>query len=295
MFSMRFFRVFFVVAVAGALFAIFFGSSLSSASVGQTSPPPSYSEQDINKLVRKFETVKLDVEEAIERVRRGDNLTIIGQSTTFEIELAPHDLRAPEYRAEEAIGGGNVAVVETSSVHTYKGRLRGMKDTEARFTVGGGKIEGVVITPADTYYVQSFRDFETSAAPSDFVLYKGSDVNSDAVGECAVTLDAKIAQASEQFAPSSTEMILAATTLRETDIATEADFEYVQALGGSSGANNEILGILNQVEGVYRDELSIEFRVVYQHTWANSDDPYVSTDASAMLSDIILPKIKTST
>ena len=40
------------------------------------------------------------------------------------------------------------------------------------------------------------------------------------------------------------------------DVATEADYEYVQVFGGSAEANNsEIEGILNVVEGVYQSEL----------------------------------------
>src|SRR5205814_1974620 len=39
----------------------------------------------------------------------------------------------------------------------------------------------------------------------------------------------------------------------------------------------------NQVDGLYRQELGITFKVNYQHTWANSDDPYSATAADQML------------
>jgi hypothetical protein len=161
---------------------------------------------------------------------------------------------------------------------------------EARFTVTDGRIEGVVITPAENYYLQPMRDFEEAAAPAEFVLYRGSDVNPGAVGDCgALTLERKVAQATEQFAAPATATVapdpLAATTLREVEVATEADYEYVQALGGSSAADSEILSILNQVEGVYGSELGISFKVVYQHTWATSADPYSATEPNAMLAE----------
>ena len=69
------------------------------------------------------------------------------------------------------------------------------------------------------------------------------------------------------------------------DVATEADNEFVAALGGSSNANNEILSILNQVDGIYQAELSIALRVTYQHTWAGSSDPFTASSASQLLNE----------
>jgi hypothetical protein len=59
----------------------------------------------------------------------------------------------------------------------------------------------------------------------------------------------------------------------------------VTARGGAANANNEILNILNQVEGVYQTELSVSFEVVYQHTWDTSSDPYSSTSPSTTLQE----------
>src|SRR5204863_7906166 len=78
---------------------------------------------------------------------------------------------------------------------------------------------------------------------------------------------------------------LQATSYRQADIATEADYEYVSALGGSAAANSEILGIMNQVDGLYRQRLAITFSVTYQHTWNTSSDPYGATDAGQALNE----------
>lgn len=70
---------------------------------------------------------------------------------------------------------------------------------------------------------------------------------------------------------------------REIKLATEADYEYVNPLGGSAAANTEIMNIMNMVEGVYQQELGLSFRIVYQHTWATPDDPYDSTAPAVLL------------
>jgi hypothetical protein len=74
--------------------------------------------------------------------------------------------------------------------------------------------------------------------------------------------------------------------LYTADIATEADNEFVAALGSSSNANSEILSILNQVDGIYQAQLSIALRVSYQHTWAGSSDPFAASGASDLLTEL---------
>ena len=59
------------------------------------------------------------------------------------------------------------------------------------------------------------------------------------------------------------------------------------ALGGSSNANNEILSILNQVDGIYQAELSIALRVTYQHTWAGSSDPFTATQFQSIVERVL--------
>jgi len=73
---------------------------------------------------------------------------------------------------------------------------------------------------------------------------------------------------------------------QELRVATEADNEYVVSKGGSAAASQAILSILNQVEGIYEVELGLTVRVVYQSAWSTSNDPYSSTNASALLGEL---------
>ena len=68
------------------------------------------------------------------------------------------------------------------------------------------------------------------------------------------------------------------------DFATEADFEYTSALGGSAAANNDILSIMNQVQGIFERDIGLTFSITFQHTWDTANDPYsASGDAAAVL------------
>src|SRR6266849_4695342 len=57
------------------------------------------------------------------------------------------------------------------------------------------------------------------------------------------------------------------------EIATEADFEYTNALGGSANTNNDILSVMNSVQAIYQRDIGLTFSVVFQHTWTTAD-PY---------------------
>src|SRR5688572_15347763 len=73
---------------------------------------------------------------------------------------------------------------------------------------------------------------------------------------------------------------------QELRVATEADNEYVMAKGGPAAAHQAILSILNQVEGLFEVELGLTVRVAYQSTWNTTNDPYSSTNASALLGEL---------
>ena len=102
-----------------------------------------------------------------------------------------------------------------------------------------------------------------------------------AYGACA-TLDSKL---NSEFTGlnAGLHQPLQVTTNRQAELATEADYDYVSFFGSSAAANAEILNIMNQVDGLYRQKLGITFLVNYQHSWASSDDPYSASAADQML------------
>ena len=42
---------------------------------------------------------------------------------------------------------------------------------------------------------------------------------------------------------------------------------------------------MNQVEGIYSTQLGLQFTIVFQNVWADSADPYVSTDKDEFLDE----------
>ena len=210
-------------------------------------------------------------------------LSLTTSEQHFDLELKPNDLRTANYRAEEVVDGGAVRYVAMDGpVRTFRGIVRGLPGAEARFTVDDEKVEGVIITADELYYIEPLRNFSKLSAKNDYALYKSSDVIEGAHGACATTIAGRIKSEVAHLAPKTSQASVA-TSLRQADLVTEADFDYVSFFGSSAAANAEILSIMNQVDGIYRQRMGITFNISYQHTWATSDDPYSAAAADQML------------
>ncbi|HYG80897.1 MAG TPA: M12 family metallo-peptidase, partial [Pyrinomonadaceae bacterium] len=253
--------------------------------------------EDLDRVFRSYERLSLDTADAAERVRQTGRLVINTGRRVFDLELEPHDMRAATYTAEETIAPGVKRRVEMGAVRTYKGRVLGSGGMAARFTIDEESLEGLILTRDELYYVEPARRYLPSAARTEFLFYKASDVIETDPASCAAdSLHGKVAAAAGQLgedSPTASAAVtgggpqpLALATPLEAELATEADFEYVNALGGSAAANAEILSIMNQVEGIYQRDIGLSFRITNQHTWATSADPYAATDAVALLNEL---------
>ncbi|MGH9902396.1 MAG: hypothetical protein ACRD68_11375, partial [Pyrinomonadaceae bacterium] len=144
------------------------------------------------KVLKKHEVIRLDAARAEQSVRRAGRLTLATASETLEIELEPHDMRAPDYRAEEVDVGGAKRPVAAGPVNTFKGRVRGRENSHARFTVDGAAVEGLLIIDGERHFVEPMRRYSKSAGAEELVFYKESDVIRNSPASCAVTAVDKV-------------------------------------------------------------------------------------------------------
>jgi hypothetical protein len=267
-----------------ALFALAgFITTLFVAGVS-ASKPLNVGQQGIERVLKHHESLELHAAETAQSVRESGRLSLDTQGRTFELDLIPYDIRGEGYQAEEVGEDGSLHPVPMGPVRTFRGKVRGMEEAEARFNITDEKIEGVIITPGERYYFEPASNYTSDAKTTDYLFYKGSDVIEGVHGACATTMEAKLQNELERLAPKAG-AVPEATGLRQVEMATEADYDYVNYFGSSAAANAEILNIMNQVDGIYQQQLGVSFRVVYQHTWATVDDPYSSTDAVTVLNE----------
>jgi hypothetical protein len=233
--------------------------------------------KDLQKAFRKYELVKLSASELHGKARSNQTIALHAYGRDFEFELTPNDLRTPDYKAIETNANGDLEL-PSEEVKTFKGKLFGDESSEVRFMVDDEKLDGMIYTGSTKYFVTKADKFSKHARTDDVVVYREEDLS--------MTLDLEndvAGQVQKQSSSIAPDMAYATTAnLQQIEIATEADFQWVTQAGGASAANTEILGILNNVDGIYQRDLNLTVRVTFQHAWSSAD-PYPTSSFSAVL------------
>ncbi|MEO8436419.1 MAG: CHRD domain-containing protein [Pyrinomonadaceae bacterium] len=245
--------------------------------------PQTQMKKELAKRFRNYEVLQLHPREIQEQVRRTGHLEIKSGTQDFDLDLVVNDLRSSDYRARDVGPGGFVHDLPMNAPRTYKGNVAGRPRTQARFTIDENAFEGMIITEAETYFLEPERNYSQAAEASEYILYRATDVIQDGSRECAVTLGEKINQSAEGLVNKAEPEVF--SPFKVVELATEADFDYVTSLGGATAANNEILSIMNQVEGIYEQQIGLTFTVVFQNTWTVSADPYSAADPVGALNE----------
>ena len=240
-------------------------------------------ERALNPVLSSYEVLRFEPGEIERQVRTTGELRLRFDGTDFHFNLKPHSLRAPNYRAVETGPGGVRRTLPTQPVRTFKGTLAGRGDTRGRFNLTGRGIEGVVFAPEGLYYVEPLHNYLPGAPAGELVVYRHADLKPSKDFSCDVTLPKRLERA---LARVETRTETNGPTNYVVDVATEADYEFVQTLGGSAEANRDIEGILNVLGEVYQNELLVTLQLSFQHAWA-TEDPYTATNTLELMSEFV--------
>src|SRR5688572_26501018 len=165
--------------------------------------------QDLAQHFVHHNRFTLDVTATAAQVRQTGRMSLAASDLRFDLELVPHDIRAAGYRAEEFGSDGVGRPIDTGPVRTFKGIAHGTEQGvrlaqvgQARFTIDDKGLEGLIITPAEHYFVESARKYSKEARGTDYVIYKESDVVARSSGECGVTLSEQLNHKAESLSSS---------------------------------------------------------------------------------------------
>ena len=161
-------------------------------------------EADLDGYFAHHELLQMNTQTVAQKLRKTGHLSLATAEVNFEVDLQPHDLRASNYRAEE-FGSENVGHrVDVGPIRTFKGHARVghrgnqlQEPGEARFTIDETRVEGLIITPSEHYFVEPAKRFSEAALSDDYVIYKESEVVAGTTAECGVTLSEQVNQRAE--------------------------------------------------------------------------------------------------
>ena len=234
---------------------------------------------DLSGSFKNVSVVRLNTQTAIRQAKSNQNLTIAAGNKIYQLSVAPHDLRAANYSAEDTTKVG-VRRLEKTPVTTYKGTISGAANSEVRLTMDDAGIEGYFQTNAERYFIEPANRYSNLAAADEFIVYRAEDVLRDASFTCPQDLSGKLEDGEKIVGGEGVQSIAGLKAIR---IATEADFDFVGSNSNSASQSNaKILSILNMVEGVYHNDLNLTVSVVFQHTWSTADS-YDGTNTGTLL------------
>lgn len=240
--------------------------------------PQAKTQQRLDKMMYHWESYNLDLRALERQVRHTGRLKLRAGGREFDVELEINNLRGPGFKRVLYTEHGPV-VEKPAPVATFKGHLAGDPESVVRLLIRPDFFEGYIRTADEWVFIDPLLKYEKGADPSEVVLFRDSDVRSDAATLCG---SGDLAHRADQLGVEPPEKaLIAAPTLGRADLATEADVEYYSIYGAST--NNHIEGVINGVDGIYRGDLALTLRIVYESVWATETDPYSSTDPSTLL------------
>ena len=237
-------------------------------------------ERTLQAVLSDYEVIRMEPNDIEDQVKEFGELVLNLKGVPYRFGLVPRDLRSPRYRSDATGPDGVRRQLPPEAVTTYRGTaVAGQGYVQGRFTITGDKFEGVVFTPDDWTFIEPVSHFTSTASGDDLVVYRQSDIRPGQRWRCGVPHRLQEGRDHLEVRAAATDT----TTTYEVEIATEADYEFVQYWGSAEAANREIRSILNQVEGVYEEQLKLKLEIVYQHAWTRESDPYTATNGSALL------------
>jgi hypothetical protein len=255
------------------------GDSNSSARIS-----PAQVRERLDRVFTAYKLVELDLEQAAQVASSTGRLTLDLDGVEYDLVLQPNDLRSPLIRWTRTTDNGEMDEL-LPPVSTYKGFVESEPNSQARFLMQPDLFFGYIRRGNDWLFIDPVYKFVAGARPDHLVVYREADVRPDFRSACgASSLEHQADHLLDQLPRRAHEVPdTSAAALRVFEVATDADYEFFQTHGSQS--NSFIEGTLNQVDGIYEQQLGLTLKITSQNVYTTSSDPYTSTNSRTLLDE----------
>jgi len=267
------------------------GNSYAQESIQGKSITLETDSRELHKWFKTYEIVELDLS-ALSRMVNKEESRIslqIGQNK-WNLNLFFNDLRSSNYTNTNT-NGNNKILQEKKPCITYAGYVDDNPANYVRLTISDEIFRGYIVVENEFYYFDQLKRIIGNSDKNIIISYRARDVQENSTSVCGITSSQEKAFLSQ--VQSSTQVRQSGvSTCRILELATDADFEWFQLHGSNS--NNEILAIINMIQGVYQNVFNIEIIVVFQNVYTNVNDPYTGNPLTSAGSVTMVTELRTN-
>src|SRR2546423_1949515 len=153
---------------------------------------PQQPRRDVDDVLSKYDRLSLNPRDVLKEVRQTGRLSFSTSQGNFNLQVEPFDIRADNYRAVAVGADGISRELPRTPSRSFRGTIAGASDTYVRLVLDDTMLEGIIITPTETIFVQPRRNFNPSADRDESIFYAESNVKAQSLGECGTTMAQRV-------------------------------------------------------------------------------------------------------
>jgi len=241
-----------------------------------------------NQYLKAYTVFTMDKRELIDSLYKNGRCQFqihIDTQQNWIIDLEFNDIRSPKFKQVYITDSGKFEY-KGFVLNTFKGVTS--NNQVARFTIDETNFFGIILDGKEHYVIRPAKDHTKNNADERLIVYKGSDIifknenfsNDDTLVNFKNNENLNIENNIDNTRGISCTYYLT--------ISTDADFEFYKAKGKDyATVFNDILSVLNQVDGVYESTFNMRFLVSTMQVWCGTGGsyPYKSTNYGDLLDD----------
>ena len=205
-----------------------------------------------------------------------------GQS--FEIDLEPNTRLI-----SKAIQGGL-----PDEIGVYRGQLKGRPDSWVRIVIADGNPTGLIWDGKQMFAIEAPND--SALNTNSPAIYRLADtyIEPGLLG-CGTTGEPGNAAATYQKLTGELDNVIAQApgAVEELSVGMVGDFEFTNSMG--TGADAAILTRMNNVDGIYSEQLGVQITVQTLDTFSDSNDPFTTSVPDDLLAELASYRVVTPT
>ena len=215
----------------------------------------------LTSTFREFSLVDLDSRSLVNYVEENEKVTFVlnlENILTTPITLEPTNMLAEGYVSYSLGANGSRVVNPPARTTTYRGEVATPEGGQVRLMLDGERVQGFITYQGRKMYIQNLSGLVGNAKVRELVVYDADDVIEEGDLSCLAVEDGK-----QERSLNNQRTQASCNGDWELEVATFATYSRYNDFNSTEGVNNEILGIMNNVQANY-DEFNVKIKIVEQ-------------------------------